>query len=949
MTIIFSRDKRKILTFGGVFDPCHDPNFMSILWEPTCNTGDSGGLVFAWTQPSAPGGIGGYAHKLSGQVGRAVGYADSGLTWMRGQLDNHQHVYPFMSPYKWQIKYQFRLRIEADEGPDSPYELGTAAGWILDGNYYYSSWLELVRLYLFFNVTNQKMGVAGWKGNGSTVPYTINAVSWTGSYDTWYDMTVILSYNFFNDESAINITVYQNQTEIYDYDFPREKWRYIPEDGYGGWLYRHNLQGRCGPAINCYSHTGATDGNYVTAYFKDILVTFDNIKNIEYEYLTGIIQKGLDISAKGLVYGSGITMLSKNVDVQIWERKKLSDNFSPRWRGQIRTTERKAEKIRYWEAEGYETIYYGEKFSTHALNQLSSKTAAEIVKRVLNAEGAAYPQFYYPRDWIDTSYFDSVSAIYTREYTENPKVDILLEMGVLEGFIHFFDVAQAWHFQSPRTNDSGLHFIYGSSQIFGYEDVDLFIRKPTIIRVNGTGVFAQRRIADETFTSANKVEKVFNRLDLTTQAEVDDAIAYYASLYNESIKYIKLQIRADYNVQHGYLCEVTIPNLEIYKTRFIISTVQSNNLGEMTIELIENKPQLLLLLASLSESTDNLESQYSAKDTEEDNYRYDMEGKAEIFISATYELENASQVLTSGDCKITNAFIDELLDLLDAQAPDDPTHIAYGTGTTEPTFADTTLGNESSRLSATPTRLDKAFAGLTYNTTTGQDYYYSIEFEISISNPSGLTEIGLFNAASAGTMACRAVFDSYTETGTCYLRIMIKIMPKPGPTYMSWFGVNQLIDWLFDGTWSDYDRIATVNTYSITIPTLWSAYNGYISGPPYFYFASYHVPDTGASFSFTSTPIKESDQIKFEMEYNNFDCDDGDSPIGGGSAGVITYLAIHMTSYGTYTKGEVPLLSYLLDGAMQNESSARTYENHLYGADCLWVIWLKISRGEITE
>ena len=91
------------------------------------------------------------------------------------------------------------------------------------------------------------------------------------------------------------------------------------------------------------------------------------------------------------------------------------------------------------------------------------------------------------------------------------------------------------------------------------------------------------------------------------------------------------------------------------------------------------------------------------------------------------------------------------------------THMAVGTGTVAAALANTTLGTELARVALTSTNV-------TANAIT-----YACTF--AAGTPSGtnaLTEAGMFNASSAGTMLCRVVFaainkapgDSLTITWT---------------------------------------------------------------------------------------------------------------------------------------------------------------------------------------
>ena len=73
------------------------------------------------------------------------------------------------------------------------------------------------------------------------------------------------------------------------------------------------------------------------------------------------------------------------------------------------------------------------------------------------------------------------------------------------------------------------------------------------------------------------------------------------------------------------------------------------------------------------------------------------------------------------------------------------THMAVGSGTTAAAVGDTTLGTELGRVSLTST------------TVTTNNVAYVATFPAG-TGTGAVTEAGLFNASSSGTMLCRTVF-----------------------------------------------------------------------------------------------------------------------------------------------------------------------------------------------
>lgn len=79
-------------------------------------------------------------------------------------------------------------------------------------------------------------------------------------------------------------------------------------------------------------------------------------------------------------------------------------------------------------------------------------------------------------------------------------------------------------------------------------------------------------------------------------------------------------------------------------------------------------------------------------------------------------------------------------------------HMAVGTGSTAAALGDTTLGAE---VAASRT-------GLTSTTVTTNQIAYACTFGAGVGT-GALTEAGIFNASSAGTMLCRTVFSAVNK------------------------------------------------------------------------------------------------------------------------------------------------------------------------------------------
>lgn len=80
-------------------------------------------------------------------------------------------------------------------------------------------------------------------------------------------------------------------------------------------------------------------------------------------------------------------------------------------------------------------------------------------------------------------------------------------------------------------------------------------------------------------------------------------------------------------------------------------------------------------------------------------------------------------------------------------------HMAIGSGSTAATAANTTLGSELGRV---------ALASTTLSGTYSQNLVYAATFGAGTGTGS-VTEAGIFNAASSGTMLCRTTFALITK------------------------------------------------------------------------------------------------------------------------------------------------------------------------------------------
>lgn len=113
---------------------------------------------------------------------------------------------------------------------------------------------------------------------------------------------------------------------------------------------------------------------------------------------------------------------------------------------------------------------------------------------------------------------------------------------------------------------------------------------------------------------------------------------------------------------------------------------------------------------------------------------------------------------------IMNDGLDLVRDFLHGDSVNAPSHMAVGVGTATEKATDTTLGSEVLR---------KTFSGTTKGTVGKETYEMTIL--TTEANGNDLSEVGIFNAASAGDMLNRIVFTPISKTSAFELKIEIEI------------------------------------------------------------------------------------------------------------------------------------------------------------------------------
>lgn len=135
------------------------------------------------------------------------------------------------------------------------------------------------------------------------------------------------------------------------------------------------------------------------------------------------------------------------------------------------------------------------------------------------------------------------------------------------------------------------------------------------------------------------------------------------------------------------------------------------------------------------------------------NDGFKMKGRLTIALNDEVVQEVDNLVVTTGKAYVASRMKDATATAM--------SHMAIGTGSTAAAASDTALGTEAARTT------------LTSQTVTANQIVYVDSFGAGVGT-GAITEAGLFNASSGGTMLCRTVFsvvnkgadDSMTITWT---------------------------------------------------------------------------------------------------------------------------------------------------------------------------------------
>jgi hypothetical protein len=128
------------------------------------------------------------------------------------------------------------------------------------------------------------------------------------------------------------------------------------------------------------------------------------------------------------------------------------------------------------------------------------------------------------------------------------------------------------------------------------------------------------------------------------------------------------------------------------------------------------------------------------------HYTENLKATGKVYITRTnsegkvlQKLEVPNLVVTTGKNYIASKIV------ATTNSPASMTHMAIGTGTSSPAAGDTALGTQTGRVS------------LSGSSVSSNAITYTATFPAGTGD-GAITEAGIFNASSAGTMLCRTTF-----------------------------------------------------------------------------------------------------------------------------------------------------------------------------------------------
>lgn len=919
--------KRLIIVNGAYYDAYNQSSDFHSMWE---ESGDMIGGV-ADTHYAAPGLSGQYCIRITGNIGNGTDKRRLSVTPIPNK--SYQYNISPTASLKWKNRAEFRLRIGDDEYSAS-YPLSHCAGFLIDGNTQILDVSNTHSTGIYFNSTGDKVGIGVYDKDADKAIKAITTVTQTILDDTWYDVRIEWSYDFLTDPDGINIKVYWNNNKIIDYDIDINDFQV--DSASLQKISDHGPVGRSGPTVSCHQDDVGVTGS-VLAHFTDILIT-QEVQFIKWELANAILTRGAKNFFKGIAVLEDPLQLGRGSDITVLLREDLTDDFKGHFRGIVNQVDVINHRFSLVEAEGYASVLYEEK--TDKLS-FTTQTAATIVRGAINN-----PDKF---EFRTNKFFDTVSTTYTREYIQVPKIDIMLEMAALEGFILFLDYGNFWHFQSYRTNELDEHLIFGRSRITDVKWSDVFIRQPTEVKVIGSGAFDVREVSSEQVISGSKITRSVNRLDLTTQADIDDALDYYASLVHEPLRSLELTMAHNYDLQVGHLIRITATQRSIKNQEFLIVNIHMNHQGIMRVTCLEASPALPMLLSELNKRTSSQEDQNYEQDTEAANPNYNIEGVAQLNITARYVIQKYYvtppnwRTVREGDMVVTNDCLEDLIDIWHGDTVNRANNISIGSDSTLPKYSDAALVTLWQRYTGTTRTKQEATAQDVGGTGMPTTLYRTLRIlkEESFTSSNTIREIGIEQLTSNDLYA-RAVFSdlliSIADTYRFY--IYITIMPTPNACMVTLEGVSRTIEALYDG-----NNVATPKGVVISHPANYGTSKVRMANMWASSMDGIMVPRYSNDGILTKTKLYDRHMLKFKFEYTYDYAGDNWDPLGLDPPTVPLDFGIVLKTGNTGgSPSHEDIGHWNLVLFRRKNIEIDDYDTY----SCKWIIWIKFIRGEYS-
>ena len=406
--------------------------------------------------------------------------------------------------------------------------------------------------------------------------------------------------------------------------------------------------------------------------------------------------------------------------------------------------------------------------------QYTNQTASQILTDLIDT---------YFSGTLSTSGIQATANQYTRKYTLYNIGHIITELDGLEGFVTYVDNNKVVHFEPINYNDSGVHLTETDILAMKHEhQSDKIINR--VIVVYGTNLDAAVEREDgSSIAIYGEKEIVEVKKGITSEA---DAISYADGILNRSAnpqEPIEVTISQNLSLSAGSLIWLKYADIGYStETQFIIreavhslappytrlklnvfrkETVQA--LNEMIRKIRGIDEDRISSTVSITKTTDSLTEVTASLSctTKRRTISGALVGEFTAGKKRAGQLSGNYTTLETITPVLVNKGIESMLRIwfqlatVPSLYDSANSHIAFGTGSTIAKSEDTQLSNEIGRMQTEP--------GTPNIPGTGQVRWKITVGDAELVNGS-ITEMGIFNAASAGEMLMRGILAATTKS-----------------------------------------------------------------------------------------------------------------------------------------------------------------------------------------